>query len=157
MSGRVLYYGRKNVPQLHFAFEARLSVGTPRTTEASGITRRVIPILDGTFEGAGLKGIVLPGGADWLIVRPDGITEVDARCDLETDDGSTISVENRGLRRGPAAVLQQPLAGEGVDPSTYYFRTAAFFRTATPAYRWLSESVFVGDGERYPDHVVIRF
>jgi hypothetical protein len=147
----------KTCPTLHFAFEARLTVGAPRTTEASGITRRVIPILDGNFKGAGLKGIVLAGGADWQIVHSDGTTEVDARYDLQTDDGSIISVENRGLRRGPAAVLQKLLAGEGVDPSTYYFRTAAFFRTVASSYRWLSESVFVGDGERYPDRVVIRF
>src|ERR1019366_1990751 len=136
-------------PQLHFAFEASLRVGTPRTTETSGITRRVIPILDGRFEGAGLKGIVLRGGADWQVIRPDGTTEVDARYDLQTDDGSVISVENRGLRRRPSAVLQELLAGEVVEPSTYYFRTAAFFRTAASSLRWLSESVFVGDGERY--------
>jgi len=147
----------KTCPTLHFAFEARLTVGAPRTTEASGVTRRVIPILDGRFEGDGFKGIVLPGGADWQIVRPDGTTEVDARYDLQTDDGSIIAVENRGLRRGPAAVLHKLLAGEEVDPSTYYFRTAAFFRTAAPSYRWLSESVFVGNGERYPGRVAIRF
>lgn len=147
----------KTCPKLHFAFEARFRVNTPRTTETSGITRRVILILDGTFEGPEVKGIVLPGGADWQVVHPDGTTEVDARYDLQADDGSIITVENRGLRRGPAAVLQQMFAGEGVDPSAYYFRTAAFFRTAAPAYRWLAESVFVGDGERYPDLVVIKF
>jgi hypothetical protein len=147
----------RTCPTLDFAFEVRLSVGAPRTTETSGITRRVIPILDGSFKDAGLEGIVLAGGADWQIVHSDGTTEVDARYDLQTDDGSIIAVENRGLRRGPAAVLQKLLAEEGVDPLTYYFRAAAFFRTAAPSYRWLSESVFVGNGERYPDRVAIRF
>ena len=61
----------KTCPTLDFAFEVRLSVGAPRTTEANGITRRVIPILDGRFEGDGFKEIVFPGGADWQIVRPE--------------------------------------------------------------------------------------
>lgn len=144
-------------PELRFAFEARVRVGAARVTETDGITRRVIPILDGTFEGPGLKGIVLPGGADWQVVRPDGTTELEARYDLQTDDGAIISVENRGLRRGPAEVMRKLAAGETVEPSAYYFRTAAFFRTSSPAYRWLSESVFAGAGERYPGHVVVRF
>lgn len=147
----------KTPPKLVFAFEARVKVGPAQTSEIGGVTRRVIPILEGTFEGPGLKGIVAPGGADRQLVRADGTTELDARYRLQTDDGATISVENRGLRRGPAEVLRKLAAGEMVDPSHYYFRTAAFFRTEEPAYRWLSESVFVGAGERYPDHVIVRF
>ena len=144
-------------PGLRFAFEARVKVGAARVTESGGITRRVIPILEGTFEGPGLKGIVLAGGADWQVVRPDGTTELEARYDLQTDDGAILSVENRGLRRGPAEVMRKLAAGEPAEPSAYYFRTAAFFRTAAPAYQWLAESVFTGVGERYPDHVVVRF
>jgi len=108
-------------------------------------------------EGPGLKGIVLSGGVDWQVVCPDGTTELEARYDLQTHDGGTISVENRGLRRGPVEVMRKLAAGEPVEPSAYYFRTAAFFRTASPTYQWLSESVFAGAGERYADHVVVRF
>jgi hypothetical protein len=41
--------------------------------------RRVIPILGGTFEGPAVRGIVVPGGADWQIFigvgerRPDEV------------------------------------------------------------------------------------
>jgi hypothetical protein len=35
--------------------------------------RRIINILGGTVEGPKLKGKILPGGADWQIVRADGV------------------------------------------------------------------------------------
>ena len=44
--------------------------------------RRVINILAGRVEGARLSGRVLPGGADWQIVRADGFTELDTRYTL---------------------------------------------------------------------------
>ncbi len=144
-------------PKLAFGFEVRVKVGPPHMLRSGGMTRRVVPILEGTFEGPGLQGTVMSGGGDWQVVREDGATELDARYRLRTNDGAVIVVENRGLRCGPAEVLARLAAGETVDPSSYYFRTAAFFRTSSEAYGWLTESVFVGEGERYPDHVVVRF
>ena len=60
--------------------------------------RRIIPIVGGTFEGSGMKGRVLNNGADWQIVRADGLTEIDTRYALETDKGQIIYVQNVGMR-----------------------------------------------------------
>ena len=49
------------------------------------------------------------------------------------------------------------LAGEAVDPALVYFRTVPTFETAAPGLAWLTRSVFVGVGERYPSEVVVRF
>jgi hypothetical protein len=38
-----------------------------------------------------------------------------------------------------------------------YFRTVPTFETAAPNLQWLTRSVFIGTGERYPTDVVIRF
>jgi hypothetical protein len=73
-------------PGLIFAFEARVEVGAP--VEIGQIPRgrrRIVPILSGTFEGPGIKGRVVPGGADWQIIRADGFSELDTRYTLETD------------------------------------------------------------------------
>ena len=64
----------------------------------------MVPITGGTFEGPRLKGKVLPG-ADWQIVRPDGVLELEARYALETDDGALISMVNRCLRRASPEVM----------------------------------------------------
>jgi hypothetical protein len=80
--------------------------------------RRIGLVAGGTFEGARLRGKVLPGGADWIVVRPDGVTTLDVRLVLETDDGVAIGMTYRGLRHGPAEVMDRLNRGEVVDPST---------------------------------------
>jgi hypothetical protein len=145
-------------PPLQLAFEARVQVGPP--IEMGLVPhgrRRIVPILGGTFEGANVKGRVLPGGADWQIIRSDGVAELDTRYTLETDRGSLVYVQNRGIRHAPPEVMQRLLAGEAVDPALVYFATTPIFETAAPELQWLTRAIFVGTGERHPLAVVIRF
>ena len=145
-------------PALEFLFEAVAEIGAPQDL---GVTphgrRRIIPVLGGRFEGPALRGRILPGGADWQILLPDGTAELDARYTLETDRGALVYVSNRGLRHGPPAVLAKLNAGERVDPASYYFRTVARFETGAPELQWLMRSIFVASAERYPDKVIVRF
>ena len=110
--------------------------------------RRIAQVTGGTFEGPRLRGKALPGGGDWLIDRPDGVTQLDVRMTLETDDGALIYMTYRGLRHGPAAVMARMAKGEAVDPSEYYFRTVPSFETAAEKYSWLNKAVFVSTGSR---------
>jgi hypothetical protein len=98
----------------------------------------------------------LPGGADWQLIRPDSVAEIDARYILRTDAGELIHVRNAGVRHAPPDIMKQLSAGERVDPSLYYFRTVPSFETAAPAWAWLMRSIFVGLGERYPSQVLLR-
>jgi hypothetical protein len=145
-------------PELVLAFEALVQVGPPLTIGAGPHgTRRIVPILGGTFEGPGIRGRVLDGGADWQIVRADGFTELDSRYTLETEAGDLIYVQNRGIRHAAPEVMQKLLAGEPVAPSQVYFATTPAFETSAPALQWLIRSIFVGTGERQPLAVVMRF
>ena len=110
--------------------------------------RRIIPITGGSFRGEKLAGRVLPGGADWQVIRADGVAELDARYTLETDDRALIYVRNFGYRHGPAEVLQRLAAGEPVDPSLYYMRTTPRFETGAERYRWLNRLICVATGAR---------
>ena len=145
-------------PGLEFAFQVTADIGVPLDL---GMTphgrRRIIAVNGGRFEGPKLRGRVLPGGADWQILRADGSAELDARYTLETDSGALIYVSNRGLRHGPPEVLQRLNAGENVDPGSYYFRTVASFETGAAELQWLTQSIFLGVAERYREQVIIRF
>lgn len=110
--------------------------------------RRIIGITGGRFSGERLSGRVLPGGADWQVVRADGVADLDARYTLETSDGALIYVRNRGYRHGPAEVLRRLSAGEEVDPSLYYMRTTPRFETGAARYAWLNRLVCVATGAR---------
>ena len=115
--------------------------------------RRIIGITGGRFSGERLSGRVLPGGADWQVVRSDGVADLDARYTLETADGALIYVRNRGYRHGPAEILRKLASGENVDPGLYYMRTAPRFETGDPRYAWLNRIICVASGARRRDAV----
>lgn len=144
-------------PPLEFAFITHVDVAPimdfGQTPQGH---RRMVPIIGGTFEGPNIRGKVLPG-ADWQIVRPDGVLELEARYALETDDGALITIVNRCLRHAAPEVMERLNRGELVDPSEVYFRTTPTFQTAAEQYQWLTRTVFVGSGERQAAQVVIRF
>ncbi len=119
--------------------------------------RRIIAIRGGEFEGRFVRGRVLAGGADWQLIRSDGIAELDARYTLETESGELIYVRNRGIRHGPEDVMSRLRAGESVDASLYYFRTVPTFETAARACAWLMRSIFVCSGARFSREVRLRF
>jgi hypothetical protein len=110
--------------------------------------RRLVGILGGTVRGSRLNGRVLPGGADWQIVRADGATDIQARYTIEAETGARILVDSKGLRHGPREVLAALARGETVDPSLYYFRTVMRFETADPAHDWLNRILALARGER---------
>jgi hypothetical protein len=110
--------------------------------------RRVIGISGGTVRGAKLNGRVLPGGADWQIIRADGAADVQARYIIEGDTGARILVYSAGLRHGPPAVTERLAKGDNVDPSLYYFRTAMRFETADPSVDWLNRILGLARGQR---------
>jgi Protein of unknown function (DUF3237) len=141
-----------------FVLEARVSVATPiEIGETPYGRRRVIHITGGSFAGPRLKGTVVPGGADWQVIRPDGVTELTALYDLKADDGTFIHVTNRGLRHGPPEVMQRLLRGENVDPASYYFRTAPVFEApAGGPHDWLNRAIFVADAVREASTVIVR-
>lgn len=111
--------------------------------------RRVVAIHGGSFDvGRGWRGEVLAGGADWQLLRRDGVLEVDARYVLQDEAGARVQVVSQGLRHGPPDVIAALARGDAVDPASYYFRTAMRFESAAPALQHLNRLLAVGIGAR---------
>jgi hypothetical protein len=145
-------------PGLDFVFglKARLGELVVIGETPEGL-RRMIPIVDGTFDGPTLHGAVLGGGADWQYVRNDRVTVAEATYLLRTHDGVLIQVRNRGLRHGPPEVIQRLADGEEVDPVEYYFRTAPTFLAPQGPYDWLNRDVFVATAARHARAIELWF
>ncbi len=138
--------------ELQVKLSPALSVG-----ETAHGTRRIIPIIGGTVEGPGIKGEILNGGADWQVVRKDGVAELEAHYQFKTDDGSIVYVKNIGVRVATPDVAARIARGEKVDASQYYFRAIPKLETSlTSKYAWINDTIFVCTGERMPDAVKIR-
>jgi hypothetical protein len=147
-----------SVPELRFAFELDVEVGAALDLgQTQAGHRRIVPIAGGLVSGPRLAGRVLPVGADWQILRPDGTADLEARYTIQTTAGAVIYVVNRGIRHGPPEVLARLNRGEQVDPASYYFRSVATFETSAAECAWLTRAIMLGVGERYPDKVALRF
>ncbi len=143
---------------LKHIFTAHINVKNPIEIGDSGKGhRRVIPITGGSFEGEFLKGKVLPGGADYQILRQDGVTEALAHYTIQTDDGVPIYVVNKGYRHGPKEIIDKLIRGEEVPEDSYYFKTSPVFETGSKRYDFLNKMIFIGKGIRKPSEVQIRF
>ena len=145
-------------PQLEtkyvFTITAKIAEVTTAGDIGSGV-RRIIPIVGGEVKGEGINGKVLPFGADFQIIRPNELIELEAKYAFETDDRAVVYVENKGMRFGPVELLQKLKRGEPVDPKLIYFRTVPRFETGHEKYRWLMEKIFIGSAARHADRVVI--
>ena len=145
-------------PGLEFEFRMRVQIGAPLDQgDWDGQRRRIMPVTGGTFEGPRFSGTILPGGADWQSVRAtDGVARIDARYTLRHEDGTLVSMVDRGVRRGPPEVMARLAAGEVVEPSLYYFRTTPRFQVQDGPHRWLADHVFICRGNRRPDAVELE-
>jgi hypothetical protein len=110
--------------------------------------RRIARVVGGAFEGPKMKGRVLDGGGDWLLLRRDGVLQLDVRIALETDDKQHVYMTYRGYRHGPKDVIERLNKGETVDPSLYYFRSTPYFETGSEKYAWLNGVCAVATGAR---------
>jgi hypothetical protein len=136
----------------------RLTTAPTQELGAAPRGRRVtFPITGGDFEGARLRGAVLPGGSDWTVLRADGVLELDLRITLRTDDAALIHMTFEGLRHDSPQAKAALERGEIADPASYYFRTFPRFETAAPRYDFLNKLLAVGVGELRaggPVHVI---
>jgi hypothetical protein len=119
-----------------FTITAQIAAAREIGTTPAGY-RRVIGITGGTVSGPALNGEVLPGGADWNVIRSDGAVHVLARYEILSDGGDVVSVINEGL--GPG---RDP----GADPGEpWSCPTRPSFETAAPALAWLNTGSFLGE------------
>ncbi len=118
-------------------FDAKVTIGELLNIGKSKYgERRLIPITGGTFKGLNIEGVVIPGGADWQLTRPDGDTELNARYTLKTNDGYLIQVINRVL-------MHMPKSKD--DKTGFYTRSVIDFEAPSDSpYDWLNHSIFLG-------------
>ncbi len=135
-------------PRLEHLYDMHVDLEAPQVIgPAPAGARQIFIVKGGTFEGPHLKGVVLPGGGDWALVRPDGALQLDVRATLQTSDGALVYAYYSGLIVAPAPVFGRLVQGEDVPLDEYYFYTNPMFQTSAAPYDWLNRTMAVGRGK----------
>ena len=136
--------------QSEFLGTLRIELGVSHLVgDAPSGWRRIDVFGGGSFKGPKINAALVVG-SDSLQGRADGAIQPDVRITLRTDDDAVIYMTYRGVRHGPADVMDKIARGEVVSPDSYYLRSAPFFETAAPRYDWLNRIVSIGVGRREP-------
>lgn len=148
--------GGLSAPELEYLTHLEILVGTPvEVGQTHAGLRRMIPILGGSATGPELTGTILPGGADFQVLRSETVTDLDARYVIESDTGERVFVTNLAYRTGSAEDVAALVRGEQVPAERIYFRCAPRFEVSGAELSWLESTVVIGSGRREPDRVVI--
>lgn len=117
-----------------------------------------------TVSGPLLNGqLVDHSGADWPVIRTDGVVELNAHYCIQAEDGALIYIRNLGYVHGPLRGPDQQPEDEPAIPR--YFRCTPYFRAPEGRHDWLNRTVVVGIGRRMPkltpkdppDHSLVRY
>ena len=120
------------VPQLQHRLSIRADIAPALEFDTGhGTTRAMFPISGGAVQGDGFSGIILPGGADFARLLPDGSYEIEARYCIEFDDGTPVMIVNAGR------MFPDPAGG-------FLGRTRAAFEAPPGRFDWLNRAVFFG-------------
>ncbi len=119
-------------------------------------TRQIFDVTGGEFHGPRLRGRILPSGADWLLVGPDGVGRLDVRATFETHDGALIYLSYFGILHLNDEVMRKLGGGGTTEYGDLYFFTQPRFETADPRYAWLNTIVALGQGKVGPQRVDYR-
>jgi hypothetical protein len=119
-------------------------------------TRVNYVIEHGVLDGPLLRGTLLPGGGDWIVVGADGIARLDVRATIRTHDDQLIQLFSTGRVEMDAAARERYTAGELLAWDEAYARSVPRFDTGAEAYRWLNRAVAVAVNQVSLDHVDYR-
>ena len=149
------------MPRLQYQFTVKCSVTAPveigrRDDNFVGM-RRLIPVPDGVTEGEGFEGVLLPGAVDSQVIHPDGKADISARYGVRFNDGTSIYIQNDGVRTVPDEDVAAVLGGGYVDPSHYYFVTSPKIEAYDKSREWMSKKLWISVGTRRPFDVMLEY
>jgi hypothetical protein len=109
-------------------------------------TRLVFDVTGGHFEGARLRGTLLPSGGDWLLLDTEGTGRLDVRITLATEDGARIYVQYYGIIVMHDDVTRALTQGGATAYGQTYFMTQPRYETGDARYKWLNSVIAAAEG-----------
>jgi cytochrome P450 len=101
-------------------------------------------VTEGTFVGPGFDAVVLPGAADWMHIRPDGIAIINVQACFETREHVRVYGSYGGVADfGPEGYARALRDEYDQHPPAVVTPT---YETADPRLEWLNRAQCIGVG-----------
>lgn len=126
----------------------------PKFRTPAGV-RMIASFNSGRIVGPKLNGEFIAGG-DWITQGADGVSHIDVRATIKTDDGEYIYLSNIGKMVFSPDAYQRFTAGEHIRWNEFYGRSSPRFETGAEKYAWLNGVVTLAYQELRQNRVDIR-
>ncbi|WP_092808801.1 DUF3237 domain-containing protein [Rhodococcus globerulus] len=144
-----------SLPVEHVA-DMSVELEAPQVFRTAIGTRMTYVTKGGQLLGPRLRGELLPGGGDWVLTDSNGVSHLDVRGTIRTDDGVLIHYAAGGVSRLPSGGRATLADGGRIPFGESYIRTTPRFETSDERYSWLSAGVHVAVNELSAGHIMYR-
>lgn len=98
----------------------------------------------GWVKGPKINGTIVAPSGDWLRVMPSGVSRLDVRATIKTDDGALIYLTYNGIIKDTKESEDRVEKGEVLTSNDHYFIIAPTMETSAAKYEWLNGVQCVG-------------
>lgn len=98
----------------------------------------------GWVKGPKINGTLVAPSGDWFRVMPSGVSRLDVRATIKTDDGALIYLTYNGIFKDSKETEQRANKGEVLTSKDLYFIIAPTMQTASKKYDWLNGVQCIG-------------
>src|ERR1700722_13083462 len=98
----------------------------------------------GWVKGPRIKGTLLAPAGDWSRVMPSGVSRLDVRATIKTDDGALIYMSYNGIIKDTKESEARTDKGEVLTSKDHYFVIAPTLETSSEKYDWLNGVQCIG-------------
>jgi hypothetical protein len=130
-------------------------LGPSQEVDASLEVNEVRP--GGWVKGPRIKGTLLAPAGDWSRVLPSGVSRLDVRATIKTDDGALIYISYNGIFKDSEDTDARALKGEVMTSKDLYLVIAPTLQTSSRKYDWLNAVQCIGKMVSYKNDSYVKY
>jgi hypothetical protein len=111
----------------------------------------------GWVKGPRINGAIIAPSGDWFRVMPSGVSRLDVRLTIKTDDGALIFVSYNGVFKDTKESQARADKGEVLTSRDFYFIIAPSMQTSAKKYAWLNDIQCVGKMVSYKSDSYVKY
>jgi len=111
----------------------------------------------GWVKGPKINGTIIAPAGDWSRVLPSGVSRIDVRATIKTEDGALIYMSYNGIYKSSEKTEARAAKGQILGPQDLYFVIAPTMQTSAKQYEWLNAVQCIGKMVSYKSDAFVKY